>query len=166
MVPSKVSKGTNLNAPDGNGAASISAIITTKKISVDSVLEAVTDEGSGATVLFLGTVRDNNNQSGKKIAEMHYESYVAMAERQILEIKKEIKQKWPIRNIEIVHRIGKLGVGDISVAVAVSSAHRAEAFEACRYAIDRIKNALPIWKKEILIDGSQVWLEGHDIETV
>lgn len=145
--------------------------VTTKKISIDNVIESVKDDGSGAIVLFLGTVRDNNSNNsngepGKRVARMYYESYVDMAEKQIEGIKKETRQKWPVKNIEIVHRIGKLYVGDISVAVGVSSTHRAEAFEACKYAIDRIKSTLPIWKKEFLVDGSELWVKGHDIEPV
>ncbi|HVX02702.1 MAG TPA: molybdenum cofactor biosynthesis protein MoaE [Nitrososphaera sp.] len=143
--------------------------ITTKKISVDELIELTRDDGSGAIVLFLGTVRDNNNSSdggSGRVTAMYYEAYIEMAGKQIEGIIEETRQKWPIKNIEIVHRIGKLYVGDISVAVSVSSVHREEAFEACRYAIDRIKNSLPIWKKEFLIDGSQVWVEGQKVETV
>jgi molybdopterin synthase catalytic subunit len=138
--------------------------ITTKEISIDRLLKAVKDDNSGAIVLFLGTVR-KKGQSGI-VTKMYYESYAAMAKRQIEELEEEIKQRWPINNIKIVHRVGELQVGDTSVAICISSTHREEAFESCRYAIDRIKHVVPIWKKEILIDNSQTWIKGHDIETI
>lgn len=138
--------------------------LTHRKISVDKLMEDVRDDGCGAIVLFLGTVR-NKSESGS-VTEMYYESYVNMAERQISKIEEDVKKKWPITNISIVHRIGKLRIGDISVAVCVSSVHRTEAFSACRYAIDELKQVVPIWKKEKLADSRKVWAKGSEVATI
>jgi len=90
--------------------------------------------------------------------------YRGMAERRMQEIEDRVRKKWPVVKIAMVHRYGPLKVGEVSVAVAVSCEHRAEAFEACRYAIDTIKGTLPMWKKERLRGGTQVWVKGTPIE--
>jgi molybdopterin synthase catalytic subunit len=140
--------------------------ITTKKISIDKVIESVRDTSCGALVLFLGTVRGDRTRSGI-VTEMLYESYTTMARKQIAILEQEVKQRWHVKNVKIIHRIGRLQVGEISVVICIASAHRAEAFEACRYAIDRLKNIVPIWKKEILNTGTQIWVKGgNSIEVV
>jgi len=88
-----------------------------------------------------------------------------MAEKRMREIAEEVKRTWPVSRVKIVHRVGTLKVGDVSVAVAVSSHHRAEAFDACRYAIESIKHDVPIWKKERLADGREVWVEGQPMRS-
>jgi len=133
--------------------------LTKKKIDLDSLLKSVHDRGAGGTVLFVGTVRDNSEAG--RVDLIHYEAYEPMADRMLQEIKREVKHRWPANKVSIVHRIGDLQVGEVSVAVAVSAPHRAEAFEACRHAIERIKHDVPIWKKERLADGNEVWVEGH-----
>ncbi len=135
--------------------------ITRKEIDVADVIRSVGDGGAGAIVLFLGTVRDSSEAG--KVDRLSYEAYEPMAEKRLLEVEEEVKRIWPsTRKVRIVHRVGEsLSVGDVSVAVAVSSEHRAEAFEACRHAIERIKRDVPIWKKERLADGSEVWVEGR-----
>ncbi|HEV2390306.1 MAG TPA: molybdenum cofactor biosynthesis protein MoaE [Nitrososphaerales archaeon] len=133
--------------------------VTRSAIDPSDVLRSVADPGSGAVVLFLGTVRDNSEAGS--VARIEYEVYEPMAERRLAEVEQEVKRKWPTTTgVKILHRVGGLAVGEVSVAVAVSSPHRAEAFEACRHAIETIKRDAPIWKREKLGDGSEVWVEG------
>ncbi|MEJ2109238.1 MAG: molybdenum cofactor biosynthesis protein MoaE [Acidobacteriota bacterium] len=111
----------------------------------------------GALVVFEGVVR--NNANGKDVRFLEYEAYEAMALKKIEEIGLETRNKFDIRNIAIVHRLGHMDVGECSIVIAVASAHRGPAFEACRYAIDTIKKVVPIWKKEFYEDG-EIWIEG------
>lgn len=127
-----------------------------------AVVEEVMDDSAGGTVVFIGTIR--NRSEGKKVRNVEYQVYREMAERRMKEIETEVKNKWPVKKIRMVHREGRLPVGEVSVVVAVSCEHRAEAFEACRYAIDRIKGALPLWKKESNAGGKKRWVEGTPIE--
>jgi len=131
--------------------------ITEKPIDVAKLLDYVSDQSSGASVLFTGTVRDHNEQD--KVSKLHYETYQEMAEKILQEIENEIHAKWKINKFIAIHRTGTLKVGDVSVAVAVSSGHRKEAFEACKFAIDSIKEKAPIWKKEFAESGAE-WLDG------
>ena len=113
-------------------------------------------------VLFLGTVRDNSEAG--EVDRMEYEAYGPMAEKALARTEDEVRRMWPAtRAVKIVHRVGALTVGEVSVAVAVSSAHRAEAFDACRHAIETIKHEVPIWKRERLKGGREVWVEGTPI---
>ncbi len=131
--------------------------ITNKPISAQSVIDKVKKNGDGAVVTFVGTVRDN--AEGKQVLYLEYEVYPEMAEKKLNEICTEIHNRWKINDIGIVHRIGRLEVGETAVVIAVGSAHRLEAFQACQYAIDRIKEIVPIWKKEFYQDSSS-WI-GH-----
>src|SRR4029078_5269208 len=107
-------------------------------------------------VLFLGTVRD---LTGEQVtAALDYEAYPGMAEKKLAQGEGETRGAWPVGDIALVHRRGRLDVGDVSVAVAVSCPHRAEAFEACRHAIDRLKELVPIWKRQNWSDGSPEWV--------
>ena len=124
--------------------------ITEKEISIKEILDSIRDNDVGATVLFIGTVR--NFSEVDTVVNMYYESYTKMAEERIQIIIDDAKQKWNI-NCRLLHRMGDLEVGDVSVVVAVSSSHRHDAFDACQYLIERIKRAAPIWKKERLIGG-------------
>lgn len=135
--------------------------LTTERIDPASVLGAAEDGAAGGAVLFVGRVR-NRSESGA-VERIEYEAYVPMAERRLAEIEREVRRRWPVRGVEIVHRVGSLGVGEVSVAVAVSAPHRAEAFEACTHAIERIKHEVPIWKKERLAGGEEVWVEGRRV---
>jgi len=121
----------------------------------------VSDDEAGGAVLFVGTVR--RRSEGKRVEELTYEVYREMAERKMREIEDRVKKRWPVVKVAMVHRYGELKVGEVSVAVAVSCEHRAEAFEACRYAIDTIKGTLPMWKKETFSGGRQKWVEGAPI---
>ena len=120
--------------------------ISRKRIDPSKALESVMDEDAGGIVLFVGTIR--NQTRGKEVKGLEYEVYRPMAERQIARLEEEIRKRWPVKSIRLIHREGKLKVGEVSVVVAVSAVHREEAFEAARYAIDRIKESFPIWKRE------------------
>jgi molybdopterin synthase catalytic subunit len=138
------------------------ARITKSPIDPEAALRSVRDSSAGGTVMFLGTIRNRNE--GKKVTGLRYEVYREMAEKRMAEIEKRVRARWPVRKILMVHRYGNLRVGEVSVAVVVSSEHRAEAFEACRYAIDTIKRSTPIWKKEKLAGGRESWTKGEPIE--
>lgn len=120
------------------------------------------DEEAGGAVVFVGTIRRKSD--GRTVERLTYEVYREMAERKMLEIESRVRSRWPVVRIAMVHRYGALKVGEVSVVVAVSCRHRAEAFEACRYAIDTIKGALPMWKKERFKGGSESWVKGTPIE--
>ena len=136
------------------------ARITRKPIDAAAVLASVADRSAGGTVLFVGTVRDVSE--GKRVRGLEYQVYREMAEKRMRAIEEEVRERWPVRKLAMVHREGRLKVGEVSVAVAVSCEHRAEAFEACRYAIDRVKTSLPLWKKELAKDGA-AWVSGVPI---
>lgn len=121
-----------------------------------ALTESVRRPGCGAVVSFLGTVRDLTD--GKETVALDYEAYPGMAEKKLAEIERDVRERWPVGDIALVHRLGHLDVGEISVAVAVSCPHRHQAFEACRHAIDRLKELVPIWKKENWSDGTTEWV--------
>ncbi len=130
--------------------------LTREPIDHAALTEQVRRNDCGAVVTFLGTVRD---LTGDRVTvALDYEGYPDMAEKKLAEIEAETRERWPVGEIVLEHRLGRLEVGDISVAVAVSCPHRAQAFEACRHAIDRLKELVPIWKKENWADGSTEWV--------
>ena len=126
------------------------------------ILDAVPDPASGALVMFDGVVR--NHARGKQVTHLFYEAYPEMAAREMSRIREEALQRWPLTQAAIVHRIGRMEVGESSVVIAVTSAHRANAFEACRFMIDTLKTTVPIWKKEHYADG-ECWIEGNADES-
>ena len=132
--------------------------ISEHTIDIEMLLENVKDESAGATVLFLGTVRNHNE--GAAVSGIYYEAYIRMAEEAMVKIEEETVKKWNMKEFAAMHRIGNLKIGEVSVAIAVSSEHRAEAFEAGRYAIDRIKTEAPIWKKEMISGEGGIWAQG------
>ncbi|HXF56727.1 MAG TPA: molybdenum cofactor biosynthesis protein MoaE [Actinomycetota bacterium] len=121
-------------------------------------LAFVSDPGSGGTVLFAGTVRDHSDAG--QVTALDYEAWREMAEARLLEIGEELLERWPVRRAALLHRTGRLGVGEVSVLVCCSAPHRGEAFEAARHAIERLKVDVPIWKKELLADGESRWVMG------
>lgn len=127
-----------------------------KPIDCARALAAVGAAEAGAVALFLGTVRDHHD--GRPVSWLEYEAYPAMAERQMRLIAAEMRARWPLARVWMQHRIGRLAIGEASVIVCVSSAHRVEAFAACRHGIDRIKEDVPIWKKEFYADGAAAWI--------
>ena len=126
-----------------------------KAIDVTAVFKRVSHPQAGGVVIFLGTVRDNSRSRHVKFLE--YEAYKPLALKEMSRVVEEARQRWPLLGIAIVHRLGHLEIGDISVAIAVSSEHRREAFEAGRYAIDSLKQTVPIWKKEVW-DAGEAWI--------
>ena len=130
--------------------------LTTELIDHHALTEQVRRPGCGAVVLFLGTVRDLT--ADRATAALDYEAHPEMAKKKMAEIERDTRGRWPVGEMALVHRLGHLGVGEVSVAVAVSCPHRAQAFEACHYAIDRLKELVPIWKKENWSDGTSEWV--------
>lgn len=122
--------------------------VTSDPIVPQRVLDHVADPGCGAVVLFLGTVRDHSPGIAGVISHLEYEVYGGAVQGKIAEVVAETRERWPVARLAAVHRVGELVVGEISVAVAVSSPHRGDAFEAGRHLIDRLKASAPIWKKE------------------
>ncbi|NEU30872.1 molybdenum cofactor biosynthesis protein MoaE [bacterium LRH843] len=135
--------------------------ITVEAISIESVIEKVVHPHAGAINTFIGTVRELTH--GKKTLYLTYEAYEKMAVKQLARIGEEIDQKWSNARVAITHRIGRLDISDIAVVIAVSTPHRADSYEASRYAIERIKEIVPIWKKEHWEDG-EFWV-GDQKET-
>jgi molybdopterin synthase catalytic subunit len=131
--------------------------ITREAIRPQSVIDRVLSDKCGAVVTFIGTVR--NNFEGKRVLYLEYEAYPEMARKKLAEIAVEVKSQWPVEEVAVTHRLGRLDIGEISVVIAVSAGHRVAAFQGCQYAIDRIKEIVPIWKKEFYEDGA-AWIEG------
>jgi molybdopterin synthase catalytic subunit len=129
--------------------------IVEQPIDAARVSAAVADPTSGATVTFVGTTRDHND--GRSVTRLEYEAYPEMALAEMRKIGETARQRWPIAKVAIVHRIGVVPIGEASVVIAVSAAHRAPAFAACHFAIDRLKEVVPIWKKEHF-EGGEVWI--------
>jgi len=122
------------------------------------LVEAVRRDDAGAIALFYGIVRNEN--LGRSVQYLEYDAYPEMALKKMREVADEVRAKFPVAAVGVLHRIGRLEIGETSLLVAVSSGHRKEAFEACHYAVDRIKQIVPVWKKEVWTDGSE-WIEGH-----
>ena len=145
-------------APDANETPKY--LVTHEVLNTTSIRDAVMTPASGAVVLFEGVVR--NHHEGRDVLRLEYEAYESMAERELRRVGEEILADFAARevhDIAIHHRLGGLGVGDTSLVVAVSAAHRADAFDACHHAVDRVKETVPVWKKEWGPDGSH-WQEG------
>ena len=133
----------------------ILAKITQETINVQELTDFVADPGAGAMSTFVGTTRDTNE--GREVVRLEYECYPGMAEKEMTKIGEQALARWPILKIAMIHRLGRVDIGEASVAIAVSSSHRHAAFEACHYAINTLKETVPIWKKE-LYEGGQVWI--------
>jgi len=131
-------------------------LLTHDPISHADLTEAARGPSSGAVVTFLGTVRDITGEA--ITTALDYEAHGPMAEARMKQIESETRERWPVGEFRMIHRLGHLEVGEISVGVAVGCPHRAQAFEACRYAIDRLKELVPIWKQEHWADGRTEWV--------
>ena len=127
-------------------------------IDVSELLSFVGDPAAGATCLFLGAVRDHSDAGD--VTGLQYEAWDDLAVERLQSIAGEMFDKWPLRKVALVHRVGDLSIGDVSAAVVCSAGHRAEAFEACRHGIERIKHDVPVWKKEALATGEGHWVAG------
>jgi molybdopterin synthase catalytic subunit len=130
--------------------------VTAEPLSVQQVNDLVKRPTDGAVVTFDGIVR--NNFDGRPVRYLAYEAYAAMAEKKMAEIGAEVQQKFAIGEIAMVHRIGRLEIGESSIVIAVAAPHRHAAFEACAYAMDRVKTEVPVWKKELFGDGADHWV--------
>jgi molybdopterin synthase catalytic subunit len=140
----------------GSGAPPDRVAIVERPIQPASLLDEVATTAAGAQVLFLGTVREVSQ--GRDVISLQYEAYPEMATLKLAQIVAEARSRWPVCSIVVEHRVGKLDLGDVAVAVAVSAPHRDAAFEAGRYAIDTLKQVAPIWKKEGYMDGEE-WVD-------
>lgn len=133
--------------------------VTTEPIDPAALIGRVGDAEDGAVLLFLGIVRDHNE--GRAVSGMEYEAYAEMAERELGRIGSEAAELLGTDRLAVVHRVGVLAIGETSVAIAVSSPHRQQAYAASRYVIEEIKKRLPVWKREHYLDGERSWLPGH-----
>ena len=131
--------------------------ITNNHLSLQEIMHELEDNSAGAISIFIGNVR-NQGRSGN-VSEIYYEAYNKMAEEKMNEIENEAQTKWAIKKLVAIHRIGNIRVGETSIMIGVSSEHRKDAFEACKYVIDNVKTRVPIWKKEIS-DENQKWVDG------
>ena len=132
--------------------------LTSTPIDVASALNYLQSSQAGAVDLFLGVVRDNTQNS--PVVRLEYEAYDKMALSEMQKIADSAHRRWPLLGCVVIHRTGTLLIGEIAVLIGVATAHRADAFDACRYIIDTIKQTVPIWKKEIFTDG-EVWVNAH-----
>jgi molybdopterin synthase catalytic subunit len=138
--------------------------IVDRPIDSCALLSEVANVRNGATVLFVGTVRDTND--GAPVSGLDYSSYTGMAEKELAAIVLEAAERWDTSDVVVEHRIGTLELGEASVAIAVAHPHRAQAYEASRYVIEELKKRLPIWKREHYVDGRSEWVnaEGEHVE--
>ena len=135
--------------------------ITNNQLSLQEVMLELQDNSAGAVSVFIGNVR-NRGRSGN-VSEIYYEAYSEMAEQKMREIENEAQTKWEIKKLVAIHRIGNIKVGESSIIIGVSSEHRHEAFQACKYIVNNVKTRVPIWKKEISSE-SQKWADGILLE--
>src|SRR5574342_916080 len=131
--------------------------VTSEPLDSDALASLVDAKGDGAVVTFAGLVRDHN--LGRQVQFLEYEAYEPLAIRALQRIVDEARELWPDARVAVHHRLGRLEIGEASIVIATASAHRADAFAACRYTIERVKQIVPIWKREHF-DGGDVWLEG------
>ncbi|NIO07086.1 MAG: molybdenum cofactor biosynthesis protein MoaE [Deltaproteobacteria bacterium] len=129
--------------------------VTEKTLDLQPLVDFVSDPTAGAVATFIGTARNHNE--GRKVLALEYEAYPEMAEKVLAQLGEEAQAKWELCRVAIAHRLGPVQIGEASVMIAVSAAHRADAFAACRYAIEEIKKRVPIWKKEVF-EGGEVWI--------
>ena len=135
--------------------------IIAEPIDIAGVIKSVKADEAGAIDVFVGTTR--NHSGGRAVTGLDYEAYVPMALKTLASVEQEARSRWNLIDVAVVHRIGKVEIGEASVVIAVSSAHRDEAFQACRYLIDRLKEVVPIWKREYFADGSFEWsMHSHE----
>ncbi len=132
--------------------------LTDQPLDIASITASVQADEAGAIDVFIGTVRNNTKE--KKVVRLEFEAYDSMALREMEKIAAQVRAKWPVAHVAIHHRKGVLQIGDVAVIIAVSTPHRSDAFAACRFAIDTLKETVPIWKKEVFEDGA-VWVAAH-----
>ena len=130
--------------------------LTRKPIEIRTLIRAVSEPSHGGIATFLGLVRDH--QDGRGVLSLEYSAYESMADAESGRIVSEAESRWPAR-VVLLHRLGALAIGDVAIGVAVASAHRAQAFEACRFVVEEMKRRVPIWKKEFYADGTVSWVD-------
>ncbi|MBJ6763219.1 molybdopterin converting factor subunit 1 [Myxococcaceae bacterium JPH2] len=140
--------------PVAGGAPRLFSVVA-RPLRLEEVVDAVAGESAGGLVTFSGAVR--NQTRGRRVLRLEYEAYAPMAEQKLAEIGDEVAVRWPGTRLAIVHRVGTLVPGELAVVIAAAAAHRAEAFRGCEHAIERLKQDVPIWKKEFFEDG-EVWV--------
>jgi molybdopterin synthase catalytic subunit len=143
---------------EGSAEPNVLVALTREAIDADKIVRAAKSGGDGAVVVFDGIVR--NHSRGRRTLYLDYEAYEEMAARQMRELGVKARERFSVRQVTMVHRLGRLEIGETSVLIVVASAHRSAAFEACRWLIDSIKQTVPIWKKETFVDGA-VWAPGE-----
>jgi molybdopterin converting factor subunit 1 len=153
LIP-PVSGGSGAHPDPGEGLFEV----TDEPLDPQRIVERVRKDESGAVAVFLGVVRDNN--MGRRVLYLEYDAYPEMATRVMRQLAEEAMARWPLTEVAIQHRSGRLEIGETSLLIAVSSPHRKEAFEACHHLVDRFKEVVPIWKKEVW-EGGEVWIEGE-----
>jgi molybdopterin synthase catalytic subunit len=131
--------------------------LTRTPISLDSLLTEVAHEECGGTCVFLGTVRNGPDEQG--VTAIEYSAYEDMVDAEFGRLLAEARGRWPEARIAVRHRLGTIPVGEASIAIVAAAPHRAQAFEACRYLIEGVKQRIPVWKKELRLDGSEVWVD-------
>lgn len=132
--------------------------ILSDPLPLHEVIAFVSSKQAGGINIFLGTTRSENHSDGRILAALDYEAYTTMAEQQLRDLAKRAREQWPVVKLAILHRAGRVALGEPSVAIAVSTPHRAEAFIVCRWIIDTLKKEVALWKKEVWSDGSTTWL--------
>lgn len=133
-------------------------LVTDQPLDPALLVDAVRRDEAGAVALFYGVVRNEN--SGRRVLYLEYDAYPEMALRKMRAVADEVRARYAVIDVGIMHRTGRLEIGEASLLVAVSSGHRAEAFDACHFAVDRVKQIVPVWKKEVWEDG-EAWVEGN-----
>ena len=145
----------------GTDAVGVKFEVTSEPLDARRLEQAVAHSGAGAISTFTGIVRDNSR--GRSVTHLEYEAYAEMATAQMRKIAEEIAERWPEARVAMVHRTGRLDIGEASVIVSVSAPHRAESIAACKWGIDRLKETVPVWKKEHAGDGTY-WIEGDEAQ--
>ena len=134
------------------------AAVVAEPLDAARILADTLSPEDGAALLFWGVVRNEND--GRAVTQLEYHAYEAMAERELLRIADEARERWGTGDIRVVHRVGLLRVGEASIAIAVAAPHRGEAYEASRYVIEQVKQRVPVWKREGYVEGAQEWVPG------
>jgi molybdopterin synthase catalytic subunit len=155
IMTNSLSSRRSVGAVMSNIEARILCKLTQSPIDTQELSDFVADPGAGALTTFVGTTRNTND--GRRVIRLEYECYPGMAEKEMMKIAAEALARWPVVKIAMIHRLGRVDIGEASVAIAVSSGHRHAAFEACHYAINQLKETVPIWKKE-LYEGGELWI--------
>src|SRR5881394_3260109 len=138
--------------------------VTRSPISLDLLVAEVSSPACGGACVFLGTVRNGPDEQG--VTAIEYSAYAEMVEAEFVRLLTDARARWPEARIAVRHRLGTIPVGEASIAIAAAAPHRAQAFEACRYGIEGVKQRIPVWKKELRVEGTEVWVDPSGRPTV